>query len=312
MNYLKCFFQALFLFSLVSCSAPQEKSEAGAEEQAVSTTLVVYASNYPLQYFARRIAGPFAEVRFPASGAGDPAYWAPAAEEIAAMQEADLILLNGATYEQWLKNVSLPESRLVNTTGGLEDRLIEEAGAVTHSHGDEGEHTHAGTAFTTWLDLSLAAEQARAVMNALIERLPAEETQLQRNFATLEADLLALDTGLKELTADSETTVFFSHPVYQYLQRRYNIDGHSVHFEPGQAPDASAMKDFRHELEHHPAGWMIWEAKPIPETRTTLEELGVQSVVFNPCANAPESGDFLSVMRENIERMRPVFAQEVE
>jgi zinc transport system substrate-binding protein len=52
---------------------------------------------------------------------------------------------------------------------------------------------------------------------------------------------------------------------------------------------------------------MIWEAAPLAETRTLLEEMGVATVVFDPCANTPVQGDFLSVMRKNIERMRPVF-----
>ena len=294
----------MLLFSAACSPAPKE-AEAGND--ASTQPLILYASNYPLKYFAERIAGPLAEVRFPATGQGDPAYWSPAGEAIAAMQQADLILLNGATYEQWVKNVTLPESRLVNTTAGLEDRLVEVQDAVTHSHGDEGAHSHAGTAFTTWLDFSLAAEQAGAIQTALIRELPAAEAELQGRFASLREDLLALDGELKALAAASAPTVFFSHPVYQYLQRRYGIDGYSVHWEPGQAPDAKAIKDFRHDLGHHPSNWMIWEAAPLAETRTLLEEMGVATVVFDPCADTPAQGDFLSVMHENVERMRPVF-----
>jgi len=43
----------------------------------------------------------------------DPAYWKPTPKEVSAMQQADLIILNGASYEQWLKNVSVPPSKLV-------------------------------------------------------------------------------------------------------------------------------------------------------------------------------------------------------
>jgi zinc transport system substrate-binding protein len=44
---------------------------------------------------------------------------------------------------------------------------------------------------------------------------------------------------------------------------------------------------------------MIWEATPAEATIGRLEALGVRSIVYSPCANAPEQGDFLSVMRRN-------------
>ena len=58
------------------------------------------------------------------------------------------------------------------TTNGLEERLIPLQKEATHSHGLEGEHEHSGTAFTTWLDPTLAAEQASAIKEALAARWP--------------------------------------------------------------------------------------------------------------------------------------------
>ena len=55
---------------------------------------VVYTVNYPLYYFATRIAGDAAEIVFPVPADIDPAFWMPAPEEIAGFQKADLILLH--------------------------------------------------------------------------------------------------------------------------------------------------------------------------------------------------------------------------
>ena len=57
--------------------------------------LTVYVVNYPLQYFAERIAGDQATVVFPAPPDEDPAFWTPDVSTIAGYQQADLILLNG-------------------------------------------------------------------------------------------------------------------------------------------------------------------------------------------------------------------------
>ena len=69
--------------------------------------LTVYVVNYPLQFFAERIGGEHVNVVFPAPADVDPAYWMPDTPTIAAYQQADLILLNGAGYARWVNKVML-------------------------------------------------------------------------------------------------------------------------------------------------------------------------------------------------------------
>jgi hypothetical protein len=84
-----------------------------------SAKLTVYVVNYPLKYFAKRIGGEHIEVVFPAPADVDPAYWNPDVDTISAYQQADLIFLNGAGYAKWVDKVSLPRSKLVNTSKKL-------------------------------------------------------------------------------------------------------------------------------------------------------------------------------------------------
>ncbi|VGO23438.1 metal ABC transporter solute-binding protein, Zn/Mn family [Pontiella sulfatireligans] len=83
---------------------------------------VVYTVNYPLAYFAERIACDAVEVVFPEME-GDPAFWSPVAEQIAADQKADLILLNGAGYAKWVQQVSLPPAKLIDTSKGFRNQF---------------------------------------------------------------------------------------------------------------------------------------------------------------------------------------------
>ena len=79
-----------------------------------SHKLVIYTVNYPLAYFAERIGNDLVEVHFPAPTGEDPAFWSPDGDTIAAFQEADLILLNGAGYAKWVERAALPSSKVVN------------------------------------------------------------------------------------------------------------------------------------------------------------------------------------------------------
>ncbi|NBO50675.1 MAG: hypothetical protein EBU80_13370 [Chitinophagia bacterium] len=44
---------------------------------------------------------------------------------------------------------------------------------------------------------------------------------------------------------------------------------------------------------------MIWEGEPEKESVAKLEAIGVKSLVFDPCGNVPDGGNFLSVMKAN-------------
>ena len=49
---------------------------------------------------------------------------------------------------------------------------------------------------------------------------------------------------------------------------------------------------------------MLWEETPLEETRKRLtDQFRVRSVVFDPCGNQPETGDYLTVMRSNVEAL---------
>ena len=82
----------------------------------------MYVVNYPLKYFATRIAGDAAEVVFPAPPDEDPAFWKPDVETIASFQRADLILRNGASYARWADHATLPASKVVDTSTRFRDR----------------------------------------------------------------------------------------------------------------------------------------------------------------------------------------------
>jgi zinc transport system substrate-binding protein len=305
-----CLLLPLFATALcmAACSKSDTKDDSTGGTGTQPSKIAVYVVNYPLEYFADRIGGGDVEVMFPAPSDGDPAFWIPDAETIVAYQKADLILLNGATYAKWVDKVSLPESKRVDTSAGFADRYIVIEDAVAHSHGPGGEHAHAGTAFTTWIDFSQAVQQARTITDALGRLRPSRRAAFEENFAALEKDLLSLEEDINTVVADKrDQPLLASHPVYQYFARRYKLHIESVTWEPEEVPDEGHWRELETIVESHPAKWMIWEGDPHPKSVKRLSEMGIGSVVFDPCGNTPEDGDFMNVMRGNIENLRSAF-----
>lgn len=298
------------IVSLLGCAKDREADVLEIEAVPATPemgTLTVFTVNYPLRYFVERIGGERVEVRFPAPADVDPAYWSPDAETIAAYQQADLILLNGAGYAKWMEKATLPTSKLVDTLADYQDRLLLLEEGTVHAHGLEGEHSHKGYAFTTWLDPTLAIEQARASARALAEIRPNDEPVFQSGLESLVADLEALDERQARLMEGiQDLPLLFSHPVYQYLIERYQLNGRSLHWEPEEPPSPEQWEELGKLLEGHPAGWMIWEAEPAPETEQKLRGIGVRSVVYEPGGNTPSSGDLLELMQRNADALSEI------
>ena len=270
--------------------------------------LNVYVVNYPLKYFAERIGANHVKVEFPAPPDVDPAYWNPALADISAFQKADLILLNGAGYAKWVGKVSLPRSKMVDTSKQFKDRYITTEEVMTHSHGAEGKHAHESLAFTTWLDLTLAVRQAEAIAAAMGRKRPELQKTFQNNFRALAKDLKALDQDIQAIVSQKPSTpLMVSHPVYDYFAMRYGLNIASVHWEPDQVPGDKQWGALKAILKQHPAKWMIWEGKPVRASVDGLKVLGVGSLVFDPCGNVPDQGDLMTVMRSNVENLREAF-----
>ena len=285
---------------LLSCKESFRKEPSG--QKSVETP-VIAAVNYPLAYFAKRLSDGFATVLFDIPSGQDPAFWEPSDEQVAAIQKADLILLNGANYAKWTSTRTLPYETTVITSSSFDGQLIRLKDSISHKHKKGSEsHSHEGLASTTWLDLKQASAQASAVALALSEQFPEHETSVMSRLRNLQEDLDALDTAMRAATSTLRQTVAItSHPVYHYWSRAYDLVTPSLLWEPGNEitpQDIVALASIR---EDHPnAKFFIWESAPLDRNVKMLKEAGLISIIISPCANQPADGDFLSVMRNNI------------
>ncbi|MEL6799970.1 MAG: metal ABC transporter substrate-binding protein [Pseudomonadota bacterium] len=260
----------------------------------------IVAVNYPLAFMAEALVGEAAEVVFPVPDGVDPSFWRPSIADISMMQSSDLILLSGAGFAAWIDRVSLPRSRLVDTSSDYFDRFIA-TGTITHSHGDGGEHSHEGTATYTWLDPELAMAQATAVAAAITARDLAPAADVGAALADLTAQLQALDEEAESALADAGETVFIAtHPRYQYLARAYDLTVLSLEWEAGAMPNAAELSALEAMVADQGADVLIWEATPPDAALEAVASLGLASVTFPPLAMPPQSGGFAEAFAASV------------
>ena len=295
---------------MISCGTPDQEKNATS---STGTRPIIAAVNYPLAYFATRIAGDFADILFEVPAGTDPAFWNPTDDQVSAIQKADLILLNGAGYAGWTSSRIIPYEATVMTSSAFENKFIKLKKGIRHTHKSGTEsHTHQGFASTTWLDLEQARKQASTTASALIEQFPEHTEIISAKLEGLLGELLELDRQMKAATALFQNTpLVVSHPVYQYWARAYGLSIKSLHWEPSQDLGAQEMSELAAIRKSNPsAKYLIWEARPSPPNITRTEMAGFTSIVVIPCGMKPSKGDFMSVMRENIASLKEGLGRE--
>jgi len=283
-------------------------STTAAEKISIATSF------YPTQYMALRIAGDLANVVNLVPFTDDPIFYRPTRKDILALQQSDVILLNGASFEKWVDKVTLPDTRVVHTAKVLKDDYLSFTGAVTHSHGSGDKHSHEGRDGHTWVDPLNFIKQAEAVKNALVKRYPRHEKAFTLGFKGIKLDFESLHQEFSKISQSRKPpALLMSHPAYNYIAKRYAWKIQNLDLDPQEMPSEETMARIKTLNKKFRSRYLIWESKPKPEIAARLQkELGLKSLVFSPCeqlsdTEIAEGNNYLQVMRKNLEVIRILY-----
>jgi zinc transport system substrate-binding protein len=138
--------------------------------------------------------------------------------------------------------------------------------------------------------------------------VPAARTPRWKEREALKDELDALDERMSALSRlwGSQPLVA-SHPVYHYLARRYGMNLRSVLWEPENVPDDKAMADLNAHPRRPSRALDDLGRRAREGSVEKLALIGLNSVVFDPCGNVPDSGDFMTQMKANVEALEKAF-----
>ncbi len=208
---------------LTGCHRTQESTQVTATDSRAAD---VFVTSQLLLEMARSISGDSLEIQKITPNEVSSRHWKPKKGDIQKLQQAKAILINGAGYEPWKARASLPGSRVHDTSKGYHEQFIRIPDAVIHQHGPDGNHTHSGTVWATWLDPALAISQLSQVTNRLAELAPEQQSQFERSSRDLKATLESLDEQVAQLAlvvSERNVTFVADGPFYQYLTKRLGV-----------------------------------------------------------------------------------------
>jgi zinc transport system substrate-binding protein len=313
---------AIWFFSistLCGCSKPEANKGAQIEAPQRSKPIII-AVSYPLEYLTQRIAGEVAEVRCPVPPGQSGNEWKPNRDEILTIQSAHLVVANGigARYAKWLELVSIPANKICESARrglALRDFIEIDDVRYTHSHGNEGEHSHPTTCAYTWLDPQMSQKQAKVLLEELSRRFPEHAEAFSKRYGELVADLNALSDTLREIRsafASESSTVVTANPELKFLTRACGWD--DVHLKWFEAPAGEvALDEWNAKMEsvgerafiRRGDKTLVLSTYPFPEAvMSALESASLTVVVIDKMDVRPTEGDYLSVMQHNLSQLK--------
>lgn len=254
---------------------------------SIETTnkLQVVASIYPLYYFASVIGGNTVDLTMITPSGVEPHDYEPTAHDMATIEKADLVILNGV-IESW--------------QGSNVSTVVAGDGLITKND------PH------IWLDPMLSKQEAHAIAIKLMSIDPLNASRYQENELKLDTLLSDLDREYRDGLADCRLKdIITSHAAFSYLTERYGLKQISIAgASPDAEPGAKQLISVTNFAREHQIKYIFVEKLVSPKLAQTIAtETGAQTLVLDPLEGVSDDErkagkNYLSIMRENLKNLQ--------
>lgn len=257
-----------------------------------SAVIEVFVSILPQQYLVEQIGGKHVNVNVMVKPGQSPETFEPSPKIMSLYSKSDVYYTIGLPFEQvWIDRVaSLNEGiSIVNTQASLNELIENQSEHHAHGHGQ-----HEAMDPHTWLSPVLYLQQARLVLQSLIQILPEEKELFVFNYNALSVKIKALHDDMVHQFKDNDKHRFITfHPAFSYFARQYNLAQISIEVE-GKEPSAKQIAKVIKSIQKENVAYILIEKQfnqVIPGT--IAKSVNAELLVLDPLAL-----DYLVNMRD--------------
>ena len=300
--------------ALTACGGNGESAEA-------SDRLDVAVALYPYAFVTERVGGDRVDVTNLTKPGGEPHDLELSPQQVATVGASDLVVYSRGfqpAVDEAVDQQASDSALDVLTTVELHEPTEGEHAEEQHTaegHADEehaaeehagDEHAH-GQDPHIWLDPVRLGEVAGAVAERLARLDPDGAEGYRSRAEALQQELGVLDDELRAgLSSCERRQVVTSHDAFGYLTEAYGLEQIPV---AGLSPDDEAsprrLAEVAAQAEEDGVTTIFFEELVSPKVAQSLaREVGARAEVLSPLESAPEDGDYLSAMRDNLTRLR--------
>ncbi len=236
----------------------------------------------------------------------EPHDWEPTVSELQKMHEADIIVINGIGFENWVDNVDTVNSDVivVDTSHGisiLEEELEEEA------EEDDDHHEHSTGDPHIWLNPVMAKTQVQNIADALVSIDPENESFYIQNAQSYQHKLDDLDSKIKtELSTCNKDFIAF-HNAFSYFAIEYGLTQHTIveTNEHNIGPTPKTLENVINLAQTHSIDVIFTEEAV--DTRTSqviANEINGRVLVLSPIEVVEDNSDYILKMENNLSNLK--------
>ena len=305
--------QKLFVISIliIVLMAALATAFYSSQNKPEDSKLKVVATFYPLAFFAQQIGGELVTVKQLIPDNTEVHNWQPTLADIVALDEADLILYNGASLDHWFEDDVFPildtsNKIILETTEGIQ--LLETGQENYPEHGHEGVYDP-----HTWISPFIAKQQAQNIYEAMTQKDPIHSDSYEERWQSLKTRFNELDNSyMSELSTKHKNDIFVSHSAFGYLAFRYGFTQHGViGIAADEQPSALTYANLVKLMQEHETYIVyvdpVYAGESAQTLGTDLERLSgvdVQIVKLYFMLGKIDGLDYFGQMQNNLENLK--------
>jgi zinc transport system substrate-binding protein len=267
--------------------------------------IVAISSFFPLYEFTKQVGGSRVDVSLLVPVGVEPHDWEPSIKDIQKLQQADIIVINGVGFENWVNDIDSVNSNviIVDTSNGIsiiesEPELIEEAD--DHNHDDSRGDPH------IWLNPVLAQKQVENIADALSNLDPANSQYYKQNADSYIAKLDALDKKItNELSSCKKDFIAF-HNAFSYFDNQYGLNQRTiVSNEPHEEPTSKSLENIITLAKSLNINIIFTEEAVDKRTSQVIaNEIGGKVLTLSPLEVVEPQSGYIEKMEENLSNLK--------
>ncbi len=262
-----------------------------------SQKIVALTSFYPLYEFTSQVGQSNVDVSLLVPVGVEPHDWEPTIHDIERMQQADLVIINGIGFENWIENIDEINSQalIIDTSKGIS--II----SSDDEHDDHDEHLEGDPHI--WLNPVMAKIQVQNIADSLIDVDPKNEKLYQENADDYIKKLDALDTKIKDELKGCKTDFIAFHNAFSYFAEQYGLHQHTIvkTNDPHAEPTSKSLENLINEAKEFGTNVIFTEERV--DTRTSqviAAELDGRVLVLSPLEVSEDDSSYIEKMEQNL------------
>ena len=254
------------------------------EPKINESKVVAIVSFFPLYEFTKEIGREKVDVTLLVPSGVEPHDWEPTIKDLQLMQQADVIIINGIGFENWIDNIDSINSdvKVVDTSVGIS--ILESDPHI-------------------WLNPVMAQKQVENIVDSLSKVDPLNEKYYKQNGISYIKKLEELDNKISyELSSCKKDFIAF-HNAFSYFANQYDLNQHTVlkSNEPHEEPTAKSLENIINLARDLDSNVIFTEEAVDKRTSQIIaNEIGGKVLTLSPLEIGDSQTDYIKKMEENL------------